>query len=281
MVDYGKWDKFAAALDDASVERCPPAPPWVADDTGGGDGTDPTDPTRVAAMRNLLDEIDDARRPHLEAAIGWLERASACFAHGEAPSDGDCPFNQGDEAWFWFCLLANKPHVTLHGPYRPLLARHRSAKEQCFAEGLVCARCFAAGGGHYWGRRPLKRCSACRAASYCGRDCQRLDLDAHKADCRRGAARLAAARRATAARRLAGQEKRATCPTSKAHISAVFHSFRLIFGRAIIFRNGLEAWMFFRNARARNTHVEATLNHPCAAQATTGPRRATRTSPKR
>ena len=23
---------------------------------------------------------------------------------------------------------------------------------------------------------------------------------------------------------------------------------------------------FFRNARARNTHVEATLNHPCAAQ---------------
>ena len=186
MVDYGKWDKFAAALDDASVERCPPAPPWVADDTAGGDGTDPTDPTRVAAMRNLLDEIDDARRPHLEAAIAWLERASACFAHGEAPSDGDCPFNQGDEAWFWFCLLANKPHVTLHGPYRPLLARHRSAKEQCFAEGLVCARCFAAGGGHYWGRRPLKRCSACRAASYCGRDCQRLDLDAHKADCRAG-----------------------------------------------------------------------------------------------
>ena len=24
--------------------------------------------------------------------------------------------------------------------------------------------------------------------------------------------------------------------------------------------------LFFRNARARNTHVEATLNHPCAAQ---------------
>ena len=24
--------------------------------------------------------------------------------------------------------------------------------------------------------------------------------------------------------------------------------------------------MLFRNARARNTHVEATLNHPCAAQ---------------
>ena len=38
-----------------------------------------------------------------------------------------------------------------------------------------------------------------------------------------------------------GQHKRAKFPTSKAHISAVFHSFRLIFGRAIIPRNGLEA----------------------------------------
>ena len=43
----------------------------------------------------------------------------------------------------------------------------------------------------------------------------------------------------------AGQDKRAKFPTSKAHISAVFHSFRLIFGRAIISRNGLEAWMLF------------------------------------
>jgi tetratricopeptide (TPR) repeat protein len=44
---------------------------------------------------------------------------------------------------------------------------------------------------------------------------------------------------------LAGQDKRAKFPTSKAPFSAVFHSFRLIFGRAIISRNGLEAWMFF------------------------------------
>ena len=42
-----------------------------------------------------------------------------------------------------------------------------------------------------------------------------------------------------------GQQKRAKFPTSKAHISAVFHSFRLIFGRAIISRNGLEAWVLF------------------------------------
>ena len=42
-------------------------------------------------------------------------------------------------------------------------------------------------------------------------------------------------------RTCAGQHKRAKFPTSKAHISAVFHSFRLILGRAIISRNGLEA----------------------------------------
>ena len=50
-----------------------------------------------------------------------------------------------------------------------------------------------------------------------------------------------------------GQQKRAKFPTSKAHISAVFHSFRLIFGRAIISRNGLEAWMLFPE-RARAEH---------------------------
>ena len=52
---------------------------------------------------------------------------------------------------------------------------------------------------------------------------------------------------------LAGQEKRAKFPTSKAPISAVFHSFWLIFGRAIISWNGLEAWMLFPE-RARAEH---------------------------
>ncbi|EGB06613.1 hypothetical protein AURANDRAFT_29034 [Aureococcus anophagefferens] len=42
-----------------------------------------------------------------------------------------------------------------------------------------------------------------------------------------------------------GQDKRAKFPTSKAPFSADFHSFRLIFGRAIISRSGLDAWMFF------------------------------------
>ena len=50
-----------------------------------------------------------------------------------------------------------------------------------------------------------------------------------------------------------GQDKRAKFQTSKPHISAVFHSFWLIFGRAIISRNGLEAWMLFYGTRARGT----------------------------
>ena len=53
--------------------------------------------------------------------------------------------------------------------------------------------------------------------------------------------------------RQSGQQKRAKFPTSKAPISAIFHSFRLIFGRAIISRNGLEAWMLFPE-RARAEH---------------------------
>ena len=52
---------------------------------------------------------------------------------------------------------------------------------------------------------------------------------------------------------LPGQHKRAKFPTSKAHISAVLHSFWLIFGRVIIPRNGLEAWMLFSGTRARGT----------------------------
>ena len=50
-----------------------------------------------------------------------------------------------------------------------------------------------------------------------------------------------------------GQQKRAKFPTSKAPFSAVFYSFRLIFGRAIISRSGLEAWMLFWE-RARAEH---------------------------
>ena len=51
----------------------------------------------------------------------------------------------------------------------------------------------------------------------------------------------------------AGQDKSAKFPTSKAPLSAAFHSLWLIFGRAIISRNGLEAWMHFPE-RARAEH---------------------------
>ena len=40
-----------------------------------------------------------------------------------------------------------------------------------------------------------------------------------------------------------GQEKSSKFPTLEAHISVVFHSFRLIFERAIISRSALDAWM--------------------------------------
>ena len=52
---------------------------------------------------------------------------------------------------------------------------------------------------------------------------------------------------------IAGWEKRAKFPTSKAPISVDFHSFWLTFGRAIMSRTGLEAWMFFSGTRARGT----------------------------
>ena len=61
-----------------------------------------------------------------------------------------------------------------------------------------------------------------------------------------------------ASRDLEGGEELTRCsgqefPTSKAPISAVLHSFRLIFGRAIISRNSLEAWILFPE-RARAEH---------------------------
>ena len=66
---------------------------------------------------------------------------------------------------------------------------------------------------------------------------------------RRGAARAGPRRRAprrprprTRSPRSPGREKSAQFPTS---ISVGFRSFWLIFGRAIISRNRLEAWMFF------------------------------------
>ena len=49
-------------------------------------------------------------------------------------------------------------------------------------------------------------------------------------------------------------------PNFKGSSLGRFRSFRLMFGRAIISRNGLEAWSLFRHARARDARVEATSN---------------------
>ena len=76
-----------------------------------------------------------------------------------------------------------------------------------------------------------------------------------------GAAALGEERRDLGARRgreaRAGVEawagKSAKFPTLEAHISVIFHSSRLIFGRAIISRSALEAWMLFPE-RARAEH---------------------------
>ena len=58
----------------------------------------------------------------------------------------------------------------------------------------------------------------------------------------------------TADRPAPGQEKGAKFPTSKALISVVFHSFWLIFGRAIIPRSALDAWMLLpERARAERS----------------------------
>ena len=53
----------------------------------------------------------------------------------------------------------------------------------------------------------------------------------------------------------AGRETGAKCPTSKAPSSTVFHSFRLILGRAIIPRSALEAWVLSpEQSRAEHPH---------------------------
>jgi hypothetical protein len=59
------------------------------------------------------------------------------------------------------------------------------------AAGEMCARpeCGARAVG---AAAPLKRCSACALAAYCGADCQRLDWRRHKPECRAAAAARAA-----------------------------------------------------------------------------------------
>ena len=125
-IDYAKWDALVISDDEEDHPVPVPAPVPAVPNTANR----PFDPTRVAAMGKLLDEIDDGRRGALAKAIRWVEHAKECFENGVMPDDTACPFNRGEEPWFWFLLLTNTPHATLHGPYLPLLPRHRSAREE-------------------------------------------------------------------------------------------------------------------------------------------------------
>ena len=69
----------------------------------------------------------------------------------------------------------------------------------------------------------------------------------------------------------AGRETGATFPTSKAPLSVAFHSFRLIFGRAIISRSALDARMLFleraRAEHSRRSDVESPVSRPGSSRA--------------
>ena len=73
------------------------------------------------------------------------------------------------------------------------------------------------------------------------------------------------------------RDETATRPTSEAPISAVFQSFRLMFGRAIIPRNGLDAWMGFPE-HSRRSDVASLVSRAGSARATSSPTRRSGTS---
>ena len=87
----------------------------------------------------------------------------------------------------------------------------------------------------------VARALARRAAAEVGRRVRRVDVQRGAAPGRDGRGDRAARAVVGRAEQAPGQDKRAKFPTSKAPFSVVFRSFRLIFGRAIISRNGLEA----------------------------------------
>ena len=101
--DYSRWDNIKDSDDDATAPAPAPMPPQKPQ------SDQPLDPTNVAAMRELLHEIDDGRRPHLLAAIEWVEAARATLDRGEAVDDGQCPFDRGSSRGSGFCCWRTSP----------------------------------------------------------------------------------------------------------------------------------------------------------------------------
>lgn len=130
----------------------------------------------------LADALEHEEKP-LTEALDWAERARDLVIGGTPLEEIDlqCPFSKGEEAWFFFVLLWNKPrYKTLH-QYEPLLRKGLSAKDQSILEGLVCANCYSVGGPKT--TLNLRKCGHCRLVSYCGRTCQRAHYDKHKKVC--------------------------------------------------------------------------------------------------
>jgi serine/threonine protein phosphatase PrpC len=150
---------------------------------------------------------------------------------------GDCRAvldRDGDEGWTWSRAHGPAPDA-LAGPFAGGVAR--LTKDHVPA-GREAARVARAGG-----RLLETRDGKVRVGRTVGPGGLAVSRALGDADEYRGV--VAAPDVAGPVRLGPGQEKRAKFPTSKAPISAVFHSFRLISGRAIISRNGLEAWMLF------------------------------------
>jgi hypothetical protein len=82
-----------------------------------------------------------------------------------------------------------------------------------------------------------------------------------------------------------GRERAATFPTSKAPLSAVYHSLRLMFGRAIIPRSALEAWTPLperaRAARSRRSDVGSPRSRPGSRSRSSATSTSRRSSPSR
>lgn len=132
----------------------------------------------------LLTDVLPSQEKALREAIDWVIKARELVLGGRVTMDEidqACPFNRGDDSWFYYVLLMNKHYKTLYGPYDAMITKGWTAKSQATYDGLVCANCYAAGGANM--ATTLRRCTRCRLVCYCGRSCQRFHYDTHRKVC--------------------------------------------------------------------------------------------------